>query len=63
MIMDFGRLKAEMLPKGELRDAVGRFRQAGSASASDFGAEKAKTNAGAAIGRPKSGRREESFFA
>jgi hypothetical protein len=34
-----------------------------SASASDFGAEKAKTNAGAAIGRPQSGTREESFFA
>jgi hypothetical protein len=31
-----------MLLKGELRDVVGRFRQAGSASASDFSAEKAK---------------------
>jgi hypothetical protein len=40
--MDFGSLKAEMLLKGELRDVVGRFRQAGSASASDFSAEKAK---------------------
>jgi len=40
--MDLGRLKAEMLLKGELRDVVGRFRQAGSASASNFSAEKAK---------------------
>jgi hypothetical protein len=40
--MDLGRLKAEMLLKGEPRDVVGRFRQAGSASASNFSAEKAK---------------------
>ncbi len=47
-----------MLLKGELRDAIGRFRQAGSASASDFRAEKKqKTNIREAIGRPQSERK------